>query len=138
MEHMDFMEEKKTFLCNPATIKEVREWIADLLLMRDAPSKFVDDVVLAVSEAVTNSVVHSYETTHEGRVDVRLLISGNAVHLMIRDYGASLAIKNYQPPDLDTPHEGGYGLFLIHRLMDSVSVRPLDRGTEIHMMKQLP
>jgi serine/threonine-protein kinase RsbW len=138
MERTDFMEKKRTFLCSSATIKEVREWIADLLLKRDAPPKFVNDVVLAASEAVTNSVVHSYETTHEGPVDVRLLICGNAVHLKIRDYGAGLAIKNYQPPDLDTPHEGGYGLFLIHRLMDSVTVKPLDRGTEIHMIKQLP
>jgi serine/threonine-protein kinase RsbW len=138
MNPIDSSEQGKRFFCNAATIKDVRKWIADLLLKRNTPAPIVDDLVLAASEAVTNSVTHSYESTHEGIVDVRVLIRGNVVHLVIRDYGTSVATKEYQPPDLSAPQEGGYGLFLIKALTDSVTVIPLERGTEIQMTKKLP
>ena len=138
MNPIDSSEQRKSFLCNPATIREVRKWIGDRLLEHKTPAPIVEDLVLAASEAVTNSVTHSYEDTHEGVVDVRLLCARHEVHLIIRDYGASLATTEYHPPDLETPHEGGYGLFLIKALTDSVTVIPLEHGTEIQMTKRLP
>jgi serine/threonine-protein kinase RsbW len=138
MNPTDSAGDRKQFLCNPATIRNVRQWIAEVLLDRGAPAPFVNDLVLAASEAVTNSVTHSYESTHEGIVDVQILFSGNEVHLVVRDYGASLAIKEYQAPNLTIPHEGGYGLFLIRALVNTVTFVPLEQGTEIHMVKKLP
>jgi len=131
------VEQRRTFLCSPATIKDVRKWVADVLSENNVGTAFVDDVVLAVSEAVTNSVLHGYESTHEGIVDVRLFFSGNALHLVVRDYGISIAKNGYAAPDLETPHEGGYGLFLIQALTDSVTAVPLEQGNEIHMVKKL-
>ncbi len=131
-------DKRKSFLCTPSTIKNVRHWIAGVLLDHGAPTPFVNDLVLAASEAVTNSVTHSYEPTLEGVVDVQVLFWGKEVQLVVRDYGASFAFKEFTAPDLTIPHEGGYGLFLIRALVNSVTVVSLDRGTEVRMVKKLP
>jgi serine/threonine-protein kinase RsbW len=137
MNSTDAVDKKRTFICNPSTIKNVRHWIAGILLDYGAPPPIVNDLVLAASEAVTNSVTHSYESTREGVVDVQVLFMGNDVHVVVRDYGASFATEEFQAPDLSIPHESGYGLFLIRSLVNSVTVVPLERGTEIHMVKNL-
>jgi anti-sigma regulatory factor (Ser/Thr protein kinase) len=125
----------KTFDCTLETVKDVRGWIVDVLSAHKTPMDVIGDVVLATSEAVTNAVVHGYEETHKGRVDMSIQLSDSSVTITIRDYGSGLGRKPYTAPDTGIPHEGGYGVYLLHSLMDEVEVRSLDKGTEVRMKK---
>ena len=108
-----------------------------MLNSQRVPESVVNDVILAASEAVTNAVVHGYEETRRGIVDLSLNVSADSVSLSVRDYGTGFGKKPYAAPDTRIPHEGGYGVYLVHSLMDEVTVTPLDKGTEVRMKKAI-
>src|SRR3954454_9518305 len=63
---------------------EVRRWLAPFVLLEDAE----DDLVLAVSEAASNSVEHAYTPpTAHGSVDVTFWTESDAICLEIVDRG---------------------------------------------------
>jgi anti-sigma regulatory factor (Ser/Thr protein kinase) len=128
---------EKTFDCSLDTIREIRRWIKDVLAAYKTPEDVIDDVILAASEAVTNAIVHGYSDTRHGRIDARVQFSDEAITLVVRDYGSGFRKKQYMAPDTSTPHEGGYGVYLMQTLMDEVEVVPLGEGTEIRMMKTI-
>ena len=129
------MEASTSFECSLETIKDVRQWIVDVLSSNNTPKEVVTDLILAASEAVTNSVVHGYAKTRRGRVDLRLEVTNGFVSLTVRDYGSGFGRKLYTKPDTSVAQEGGYGVYLVHSLMDEVTLTSLDPGTEVRMKK---
>ena len=82
---------------------------------------------LAVSEAVSNVVVHSYSDASPGAFMVRVEWDGGELRVTVRDQGCGMA------PRMDSPG-AGLGLPLIASLADSFSVTaPADGGTEVVM-----
>jgi serine/threonine-protein kinase RsbW len=85
-------------------------------------------IQLAVQEAGVNVAKYAYASegtgsgTHLGRIHVDLMYDPD-LHLIcveLSDQGASFDISQISEPDLSDAHEGGYGIFLMHSLMDSV------------------
>jgi serine/threonine-protein kinase RsbW/stage II sporulation protein AB (anti-sigma F factor) len=81
-----------------------------------------DDVALAVTEAVTNAVVHAYRGGAEGRVRVVACARETGLLVVVRDYGCGMQ-----------PHPGspgaGLGLAVIGALADEMNIeRPDDGG----------
>ena len=83
---------------------------------------------LAVSEAVSNVVVHSYrEHERRGEFTVSIEWEADVLHVIVRDHGCGMQ------PRADSPG-AGLGLPLIASLADSFSVVvPPDGGTEVSM-----
>jgi anti-sigma regulatory factor (Ser/Thr protein kinase) len=108
---------------DPASVPRARHLVRDLLLRKhlgDHPG-----VLLAVSEACANAIVHAYPDAG-GDVDLEARIDGSALHISIRDYGVGV----------DTPahHRGqGYGMLLIKAHAASIQIRDRDPGTEVTM-----
>lgn len=86
-----------------------------------------NDVILAVSEACTNSVEHAYVVGDDGEVEVtaRLVLDpdGRRVAIKVRDWGRWRTGST----------ERGRGLVLIRECMDNVRVRHDDQGTSVLM-----
>ena len=86
----------------------------------------VDDVRLAVSEAVTNAVLHGYRGD-AGRVHVTAAITPGELWILIADDGCGMQ------PRCDRPGLG-LGLGLIAHVCDQISVVPRSAGgTELRM-----
>jgi len=84
-------------------------------------------VRLAVSEAVTNVVLHSYRNTRAGEFTVAVEWENDFLQVTVRDHGSGMQ------PRMDSPG-AGLGLPLIATLSDSFSVtEPADGGTELCM-----
>ena len=82
---------------------------------------------LAVSEAVSNVVVHSYRDTSPGAFTLSVDWSGGDLRVIVRDEGCGMA------PRMDSPG-AGLGLPLIASLAESFSVTaPPGGGTEVCM-----
>jgi anti-sigma regulatory factor (Ser/Thr protein kinase) len=82
---------------------------------------------LAVSEAVSNVVVHSYRDTSPGAFTLRVEWTGDELRVIVRDQGCGMA------PRMDSPG-AGLGLPLIANLAESFSVTaPPGGGTELSM-----
>ena len=82
---------------------------------------------LAVSEAVSNVVVHGYRDSSPGAFTVSVEWNGGELCVIVRDHGCGMT------PRMDSPG-AGLGLPLIATLAKSFSVTaPEDGGTEVVM-----
>ncbi|WP_454939564.1 anti-sigma F factor [Evtepia sp.] len=98
------------------------------------------DVKTAVSEAVTNAIVHAYPDTL-GKVEVKLrLYPGNQLELIVRDWGVGIPdIEKARTPLFTTGNEerSGMGFTIMESFMDSVKIRSTSgKGTTVTMRKR--
>lgn len=110
----------------------------------------IDDVKTAVSEAVTNAVIHGYQGK-EGTIELEAWIEqaegegvGNASNLWIRiqDTGAGIRdVKRAMEPMYTTDRSGlrsGMGFSFMEAFMDEVRVDSvLHKGTTVTMKKRI-
>jgi anti-sigma regulatory factor (Ser/Thr protein kinase) len=104
----------------------VRAQAAGLDFMR------VADLVLAVNELATNSILHG-----GGTGGVRMWTDGEAVLCEVRDSG------RFERPAIvaDAPRPsqtGGRGLWIVDRVCDAVSIDAQPAGTSIQVRMDLP
>ncbi len=93
--------------------------------LRD-PAMLSYNMQLAVHEACTNIVRHAYGGCSDGRVRITLILSRQARRLTVEliDTGRPFDPSAVAAVDLSQPHEHGYGLFLMHSLLDQVTYDP--------------
>jgi len=104
----------------------------------------IEDLKIALSEAVSNVVEHAYSEEEEGDITIGFGVYDNRIEIMVADHGGSFnlqEIKNdigpYKPSEpLDSLREGGFGLFLINALMDKVEINN-NYGVIVLMTKYL-
>lgn len=89
------------------------------------------NIELAVHEACANIVEHAYAGL-SGRIEVAFTLVQEPRKLVVElgDNGRSFDLSSVSAPDLDQPHTSGYGLFLVHQLMDKVEYHP-DPGNNL-------
>jgi serine/threonine-protein kinase RsbW len=93
-----------------------RHAVRAFLSTRGIDPRALSDVLLAVSEVVTNCVVHAYRGQPGGRVDLEARRTGNRLLLSVADDGAGMA------PRHDSPGLG-LGLPLVGRIARRVDIR---------------
>ncbi len=101
----------------------------------------VNDIKTAVSEAVTNAIVHAYPDTL-GKVLVRLRIrEGNALEIMVKDWGVGIAdVERARTPLFTTGSEerSGMGFTIMESFMDTLKVRSTPgKGTSVTMLRRI-
>lgn len=97
------------------------------------------DIKTAVSEAVTNAIVHGYPDTL-GRIAMRLrIIKGNTLEISIRDWGKGIAdVEQAMTPLFSTGGEerSGMGFTIMGSFMDKLRVRSVPgKGTTVVMQR---
>ncbi len=102
-------------------------------------------IQLAVQEAGVNVVKYAYASegigsgTLKGRILVDLMYDPE-LHLIcveLSDQGASFDISQINGPDLSKAHERGYGIFLMHSLMDSVEYTSCGSSNQWRLTKKI-
>lgn len=101
---------------------------------RDA---LIYNIELAVHEACANIVEHAYAGL-SGRIEVIFTLVQKPRQFIIElgDNGRSFALDSVSAPDLNQPHTSGYGLFLVHQLMDQVEYYPEPGNNRWRLTKQ--
>ena len=99
------------------------------------------DIKTAVSEAVTNSIVHGYPDSL-GEIEMRLYSADNLVKIEIVDYGVGIDdVEKARQPFYTTCSDGtrsGMGFMVMESFMDYISVvSALDEGTRVVMEKRI-
>ena len=97
------------------------------------------DVKTAVSEAVTNAIIHGYEN-HVNKVRIYAGIEGRTLHLEISDRGVGIPdVKKAMEPLYTTRPElerSGMGFSFMEAFMDEVQVESEPgKGTIVRMKK---
>ena len=101
----------------------------------------ISDIKTAVSEAVTNAIVHGYEGK-EGTIYMDVEISGNKLSLRIHDDGVGIADveKAMEPLFTTRPQEerAGMGFMFMEAFMDDLRVESEPgAGTTVFMEKTI-
>ena len=101
----------------------------------------LSDIKTAVSEAVTNSVVHAYPETI-GEIDINVLIDDNTITITITDYGIGIEdIEKAKQPFYTSKPEmerSGMGFTVMEGFMDKVEIiSNKNKGTQITLIKNL-
>ena len=101
----------------------------------------VADLKTAVSEAVTNCIIHGYEgEVHKIRMDLKL--KGREIFVDITDQGVGISDvkKAMEPLDTTKPEKerSGMGFTFMEAFMDEVTVdSEVGVGTSVHMKKTI-
>ena len=101
----------------------------------------LEDIKTAVSEAVTNAIVHAYPDSI-GNVSLKLRIcTENSLEIIVKDHGKGIAnVEQARTPLFTTGGEdrSGMGFTIMESFMDLLAVRSMPgRGTSVTMKKKL-
>ncbi|MUV38508.1 Non-specific serine/threonine protein kinase [Lentibacillus sp. JNUCC-1] len=104
----------------------------------------IEDLKVAVSEAITNAVTHAYNEENEGEVTIGFGVYEDRLEVMVADHGGSFNLSEVkgkigpyeQNESIESLREGGFGLFIIDALVDKVEINN-EYGVIVLMTKYL-
>lgn len=135
-------EMKIQFISRSANESFARVAVSAFFTQLDPTVDELADIKTAVSEAVTNCIVHGYKDTL-GTVYLHArILEGNQVYIKIRDRGCGIPnIEQAMEPmftTCDTGERAGLGFAVMQSFMDKVRVTSqLGKGTSVVMQKRL-
>lgn len=102
----------------------------------------IGDIKTAVSEAVTNAIIHAYDEDESQLVYLRCKIEDNSIKIVVEDRGKgiediSMAMQPLytSKPELE---RSGMGFTVMESFMDDVVVSSIkDEGTKVVMTKKI-
>ncbi len=100
----------------------------------------LDEIKVAVSEAVSNAIIHGYQNDPERWVTMALELTGQELRITIHDDGVGIAdIEEAMKPHFSqTEDRMGLGFAFMHSFMDQVTVTSaLQQGTTVVLTKKL-
>jgi serine/threonine-protein kinase RsbW len=118
----------RTLRAVPESLPRLRRAVVEFATEVGAPDAVLDSLRLAVSEAVSNVIVHAYSDRDEpGDVRVTAALGEGDLCVTVSDQGSGMM------PRPDSPGLG-LGLPIIAQLTESLEVhRSADGGTEMRM-----
>ena len=101
----------------------------------------VNDIKTAVSEAVTNCIVHAYPESL-GKIRMKLkLFEDNALEIVVQDWGVGIAdVDQARTPLFTTGDEerSGMGFTIMESFMDTLKVKSTPgKGTTVTMRRRI-
>jgi len=105
----------------------------------DSRDDRIDDLRVAVSEAVTNAVESHKAAGTDSHVEVRCVTQGNQVEVTVRDRGPGFDPDDIPVvPDAESADrllfEHGLGIPLMRRLVDKTDIETGDKGTLVRLI----
>ena len=139
------MENQMTVIFDAITENEAfaRNTVAAFCVALDPTVDQINDIKTAVSEAVTNCIVHAYpDRSQNNKITITTTISENSVHIVISDTGIGIAdVKSAMQPFFTTKPEqerSGMGFTVMESFTDELTVQPNSpSGTVVSMTKTI-
>lgn len=135
--------EMEISFCAIAENEVLARMVISAFLVRINPTmSIVSEVRTAVSEAVTNAIVHAYGEKENGKVVMRAILHADRVVIEIEDYGCGIGdIEQAMKPFYTSQPErerSGMGFSLMQSFMDGLQVRSTPgEGTLVTMTKMI-
>jgi anti-sigma regulatory factor (Ser/Thr protein kinase) len=106
----------------PSTVGQIRRRAAAFAAAAGASKEMTDAVALAVSETVTNVVVHAYVGREPGPVSVECRADGERLTVQVVDEGAGVTARE------DSPGVG-HGLAAVGAVAEALEITPKPDGS---------
>ena len=125
---------------DPRLLRAVRNLVRCYLADAGFPEERCQEAVLAVDEACTNAIRHSYASDPEQQLTLRLASGREWITVTLHDEGRPAPADKVQPRDLApadpaTIQPGGLGVGLIYEVFDDVVYTPGKRAGNCIVMR---
>lgn len=127
-----------TIMSKSSNVGLARLAVATFASEMDFTLNELEEIKVAISEAVTNSVIHGYPEK-VGKIDIKMTINKDELEIKITDYGIGINdIEAVLQPSYSTKKEHmGLGLAFIDSFMDQFEIdSDYGKGTQIIMTKK--
>jgi serine/threonine-protein kinase RsbW len=111
--------------------EKVPDFVTDIQEKSHLEEDTTGNLMLLLSEAVTNAIVHGNKLDEKKKVEVEVQINSNKIISTVKDQG-----NGFDPQAANDPlkeenllKDSGRGIFLIQEISDSIDY--LDNGTKI-------
>ena len=129
---------------NPDYLRVARIATRDVAQVIGLKDDEIETITLAVVEALTNVIRHSYGGPCEKPIILKLNkisypdMKKAGLEIIIRDFGKQVDPENIKGRDLNDLKPGGVGVHIMHTAMDEVEfIRCDDCGTQLRLVKYL-
>ena len=134
-------EMQLTFLAKSINESFARSAVACFIAQLDPTLEELEDIKTAVSEAVTNCIVHAYPTDL-GLITIKCrFLKDNVVDIIVKDRGVGIANVNEALQPMFTTggsERSGMGFTIMETFMTNFRVKSMvNRGTTVHMSRKL-
>ena len=115
--------------------------VAAFVARLDPTLEEISDIKPAVSEAVTNAIIHAYED-RVGLITISSYLDGNLLTVEVTDRGVGIAdlVKAREPLYTSKPEleRSGMGFTIMENFMDEITVRSAPgEGTVVILVKEI-
>jgi sigma-B regulation protein RsbU (phosphoserine phosphatase) len=133
---------QKIFPAQKNQIPIMRDYILDILKKLDLSPIVLEDILLCCDEAATNILLHAYKETtlRNPSFELGIKIQNREIRIRLRDQGKPFEREKVPPPSIQAnmlgKKKGGFGVYLIENLMNSVEYQQVEGYNEIIMIKK--
>jgi len=119
-----------------------RNTVAAFCVTLDPTVDQINDIKTAVSEAVTNCIVHAYPNSGTNKITIVTTVDDCSVHIVVSDTGVGIEdVDAAKQPFFTTKPEqerSGMGFTVMESFMDELNVQPnIPSGTVVTMFKTI-
>ena len=126
---------------DPAQLTVLTEFLREFGSAAALAPAHVGTLELALEEIFLNIAMHGSEPGIAPRVEVSLHLGTDAVTMTVEDDGPQFDPLSLPPPDVTASladrRVGGLGVFLVRKLMDTVSYARVAGHNQLRMSKRL-
>lgn len=126
-----------SIISHPENLKKIRKVMKDVLSKTSLSKKDSGCVILAVDEACSNIIKHSYKNDYNQKIDLTIILKTNLLTISILDNGIRFNKNSIETRDIDEIKPGGLGIYIINQVMDQVEYARTSEGfNKLKMVKK--
>lgn len=116
-----------------------REQVRRSLRKLGCSEAYIEPLVLAVDEAMTNVIRHAYCQDEAGEIILEIRKRGDSLVFRMIDFAPSIDVAKIKQRDLSEIKPGGLGMHIMQQIMDKLEfvVPPDGKGNILEMTKRL-
>lgn len=114
----------------------LREKLRDFLERTGLTARERESVLVAMGEACTNAIRHSYGGEAGHKILVSAEDEGKRIVFKVRDFGKKIDLEKVQKPKIPPDKPGGLGIYFMRTIMDELEYNTqLPEGNELTLIK---
>lgn len=110
--------------CTKDRLREIRQFVSDILMDHQYPEAESNKIILAVDEVCANLIIHSNHCNPTETLQLYVDYQNDRIVFEILDHGEGFNLSEYKEPSMEdlikARRKGGVGLLLVKRIMDDI------------------
>ena len=117
-------------------LASMRAFLREVCQGAPADDDMLHRLELALTEAASNIILHSYEGQQSGPITLTIEADARQVSMTLRHRGNPFDPQSAADPVFDGSKESGFGLYLIRQCVDDVQYRHDEQGCVMQLVSK--